>query len=107
MDGFNFQNNNQGNNGNPMPPNWNMPTGHMNLWATPNPSIPWQFQQPNPSVVPPWINNQSNNQPNNFNNNQNNQQNNNFERQTIPCGIVASEGEIKPGEVPMNGGFGC
>lgn len=103
-----FQSNQQGGTnpnfgpGNP-PPNWNNPWFWMMYGGNNNQNN--QNQGNNP-----WFNNQNNGQQMSMN--QNNQQNNSnnqnsqISRPSVPCGIVMNEDEIKPGEVPMNGGVG-
>lgn len=118
MNGYNngFQGgqpNPQNNPNDMMPSNWNMP-------SMPPPWMwnPWAFfsgggnQQSgfsnsmnqsdnNQRTVQNEQNNAMTNQPNNQN-----AQNQVRQRQSVPCGIVGNENEIKPGEVPMDGGFG-
>lgn len=112
MDGFNNQPTNNGmSNGMDQRggiPNWNSPI-----------MPPWMFYN-NPAMNNPWFNNQGNNlqmvnEP--ARNTQTvpsditpipsiNPNRQSTSRQTIPCGIVSNLDEIKPGEIPMDGGIG-
>lgn len=106
MDGFNNQQVNNAmmqNQDYRVPPNWNMPV-----------MPPWMFYN-NPQMNTPWFNNQGNNlqmsnEPVRNNTTPTNQASQPVPqtnaRQTIPCGIVANMEDIKPGEIPMDGGIG-
>lgn len=102
----------------PMPPNWNMPVMAPPWWMN-----PWLYfagnngprsggqQNMNPWMVPQQNNNQGNTQSvenQNGGNVQNSQDNSNAtnDRISVPCGIIEDESDIKPADVPMNGGFG-
>lgn len=103
-----------------MPPNWNMP-------VMPPAFMNWMYGQGGNQNPPPmmlgvgnaspnmnpnntWngnpVNPQVNVAPNNTMNTQSNDSNQQPSRQTILCGIVSGPDDIKPGEVPMNGGVG-
>lgn len=123
-------NDQQNQQGPPMsPPNWNMPTMVNPVSPPPWWGNPWMMygggfnngpgnQQRPMNNGNPWFNgpqnNQGNAQPAEIQNNQpvqTNSTNQNAEtqensRQTVPCGIIVEETDIKPADVPMNGGFG-
>lgn len=76
------------------PPNWNMPTNPYWMFFN-GPPNGWNNQASGQMNVNSQSNNASNTQP------QNSQ-----DRPVIPCGVISDPSEIKPGEIPMNGGFG-
>lgn len=97
--------------------NWNMPTMNMGvppaaMWM----NNPWLFYgMNNPQMqgrgMNPWFGNiqpsenqnSKNQQPTNQNQEQQKTANN---RSTIPCGIVESQKDIRPADIPMDDGFG-
>ena len=120
------QNNQQPNNnqqGNMVPPNWNIPTMNMNpmmaMWMT-NPWLAYSMgmNQGRQNNNNPWFGNpmmsngtQGNGQSQEIQNNQpvqnvNQDQTPENKRLVIPCGIVESQEDIRPADVPMDDGFG-
>lgn len=99
-------------------PNWNIPVMSMPWWMN-----PWMFfggnnvqrsggqQNTNPWMIPAQSNPQGNVQSvenQNGGNVQNTPDNSDTAntKVTVPCGIIVEESDIKPADVPMNGGFG-
>lgn len=108
----------------PMPPNWNMPTANVwwmnpwlyynagnaanqrsaamggNSWFNGAPPANNQANAGEPSAQP------SGNVPNNPPQQPQESPNTTSTRPTVACGIISDPNEIKPADIPMDGGFG-
>lgn len=101
------QNMQQTNQQGPMMPNWNIPTANIPWWINPwlyypQGNVPTRTQDPSAMMqrVEPQ------NQQSRVDYQPQQQVQEQPKMNTVPCGIISSESDITPGDVPMNGGFG-